>query len=210
MLIKANGRIVFAGDSITDDGRKRPIGEGLWGGQGNGFVRMVDTFLAVDYPDMNIRCTNMGESGNTSTELLARWECDVNDLNPDLVVLCIGVNDVWRQFDCPACPDYAVTPEDYEDNLNKAADMTKAKMLWLTPYYLETNLADPMRKRMDEYGAAMKKVAAERGITCVDLQYEFDGYLKHRHPSYITWDRVHPGWIGSLIIARAVLKALME
>lgn len=210
MLLKANERIVFAGDSVTDDGRKRPIGEGLWEGTGKGFVRMVETFLAVDYPDLNIRCTNMGESGNTSRDLLDRWEHDVVALKPDLVVLCIGVNDVWRQFDCPACPDYAVSPEEYEANLYKMADRTEAKMLWLTPYYLEPNRTDSMRKRMDEYGAVMKKVASKRGILCVDLQKEFDEYLKHRYPAYITWDRVHPGWAGSLIIARAVLKELTK
>lgn len=208
MLIKENQRIVFAGDSITDDGRKRPIGEGLWGGTGNGYVRMVETFLAVDYPELNVRCTNMGEAGNTSADLLERWDRDVNGLKPDIVVLNIGVNDVWRQFDCPGFPDYAVSPKEYEANLNKMADKTSAKQIWLTPYYLETNRADSMRARMDEYGAIMKKVAAQRGIPCIDLQKEFDKFLQHRYPAFITWDRVHPGWTGSLIITRALLKQL--
>lgn len=208
MILKENQRIVFAGDSITDDGRKRPIGEGLWGGTGNGYVRMVETFLAVDYPELNVRCTNMGESGNTSDDLLERWDSDVNGLKPDIVVMCIGVNDVWRQFDCPGFSDYAVTPEEYEKNLNAIADKTSAKQIWLTPYYLESNLSDPMRARMEEYAKIMKKIADRRGIDCIDLQAEFDKYLKHRYPAYITWDRVHPGWVGSLIISRKVVELL--
>ena len=36
--------------------------------------------------------------------------------NPDLT-FCIGINDVWRQFDVPAMPEYACTPEEYEGNL---------------------------------------------------------------------------------------------
>ena len=210
MILKQNQRIVFIGDSITDGGRKYPIGEGLWDAAGSGFVRMVDTFLAVDYPELNIRVTNMGVSGNTSYDLLDRWEHDVSDLNPDIVVMCIGVNDVWRQFDSPASPDWAVTPKRFEINLNEMADLTKAHMLWLTPYFLEVNLSDPMRARMDEYRAIMKKVAAERGIDCIDLQNEFDTYLQKRHSSFISWDRVHPGWVGSLIISRAVLKYLAQ
>lgn len=209
MLTKGE-KIIFAGDSVTDDGRTRPVGEGLWGALGNGFVRMTDTILNVDYPELYIRCVNMGISGNTSRDLLARWESDITALNPDVVVLCIGFNDVWRQFDCPAQPDFSVSPEEYRSNLNAMAEKTTAKMIWMTPYYLEPNADDPMRKRMDEYGEICKEEAAKRGIPCIDLQAAFAEILKHRYPAYITWDRVHPGWTGSLIIARALLKELTK
>lgn len=209
-MLKKGQKIVFAGDSVTDDGRARPVGEGLWGALGNGFVRMVDTFLTVDYPQLFIRCVNMGISGNTSKDLLGRWDTDVNALNPDLVVMCIGFNDVWRQFDCPAQPDFAVTPEEYRKNINEMADKTSAEMLWMTPYYLEPNENDAMRKRMDEYGAICKEEAAKRGIPCIDLQAEFADILKYRYPAYITWDRVHPGVTGSLIIARAIMRELTK
>ncbi len=210
MVLKYNEKVVFAGDSVTDDGRARPVGEGLWGALGNGFVRMVDTFLTVEYPALNQRLVNMGISGNTSRDLLARWDTDVLVLNPDWVVLCIGFNDVWRQFDCPAQPECAVTPEEYRRNLSSMADKTTAKMIWLTPYYLEPNPNDLMRKRMDEYGAICKEEAQKRGIPCIDLQAEFAEILKYRYPAFITWDRVHPGWVGSMIIARALLKVLKK
>lgn len=42
----------------------------------------------------------------------------------------------------------------------------------------------------------------------VNLQRAFDDYLVYRHSSYIAWDRVHPGPIGSTIIAREFLKAV--
>lgn len=201
---------MFAGDSVTDDGRARPVGEGLWGALGNGFVRMVDTFLNVDYPELMVRCVNMGIGGNTSKDLLCRWDADILAQNPDVVVLCIGFNDVWRQFDCPAQPDFAVTPEQYRQNLAEMAKKTKAQMIWMTPYYLEPNENDPMRKRMDEYGAICKEEAAKRNVPCIDLQAEFAEILKHRYPAFITWDRIHPGWTGSLIIARALLKQLVR
>lgn len=206
MLFEKGQKIVFAGDSVTDDGRKRPVGEGLWGGLGNGFVRFVDTFLTVDYPELYLRCVNMGNAGDTSRDLLARWDMDVTALNPDWVVLCIGFNDVWRQFDSPCQPDHAVPPDEYRSNLNAMADKTQAKMIWMTPYYLESNENDPMRRRMDEYGAIIKEAAAKRNIPCVDLQQAFAEILKHRYPAFITWDRVHPSWVGSMIIARAFLN----
>lgn len=210
MILKAREKIVFAGDSVTDDGRARPVGEGLWGALGNGYVRMFDTMLTVQYPKLCVRCVNMGVSGNTSRDLLARWETDVTALNPDRVVLCIGFNDVWRQFDCPAQPDFAVTPEEYRKNLNAMAERTRAEMIWMTPYYLETNVHDAMRARMDEYGAICKAEAQKRGIPCIDLQAAFEEILKYRYPAYITWDRVHPGWTGSYVIARALMEEVKK
>ena len=208
MLCFENGdRIVFTGDSVTDAGRGRPVGEGLWEGVGNGYVRSIDTFLNVCYPENLYHISNTGTSGNTSRDLLARWDTDVLALQPDWVSVCIGFNDVWGQFDSPALP--YVTVEEFEANLREMIARTKDKvkgMIFLTPYYMEPNPEDSMRKKMDEYGAVVKKVTAEAELPCIDLQKEFCDYLQYRHSSYLMWDRVHPGWIGSLIIARAFLR----
>lgn len=206
MIFNKNAKIVFVGDSVTDDGRERPVGEG--NGLGNGYVKLIDTFLSVDYPELNLRIVNMGISGNTSRDLLARWETDVNALNADWVVVQIGINDVWRQFDSPVCPEQSVLPDEYEANLNGICDNTKAKLIFMTPYYLEANTNDAMRKRVDEYAAICKKVANARNITVIDLQAAFENILLYRYPAYITWDRVHPGRIGSMIIARAFLNKI--
>lgn len=207
MIFKKDDKIVFAGDSVTDDGRARPIGDGEQYEVGNGFVQMIAMYLAVDYPELNLRCINMGIGGNTSRDLLCRWDNDINALRPDWVVMMIGANDVWRQFDSPCRPERAVLPDEYRKNLGAIADRTKAKTIWLTPYYLEPNENDAMRATMDEYRAIMKEVAAERGIPVVDTQEAFAHILKYRYPAYITWDRVHPNKIGSMILARAFLKA---
>lgn len=208
MLLKNGEKIVFAGDSVTDDGRARPIGEGNAQKLGNGYVRLIDCFLNVDCPEQLFHLVNMGISGNTSRDLLARWDTDINALSPDWVILCIGFNDVWRQFDSPAIPEWAVSPQEYAENLRRMAENTKAKMIWMTPYYLESNTEDAMRKRMDEYGGIMKEIAAEKGIPCIDLQKKFERLLKYRYSAYITWDRVHPGAVGCVVIARAFLETV--
>lgn len=116
----------------------------------------------------------MGISGNTSRDLLARWDADVNALDPDYVVVLIGINDVWRQFDSPARPEASVSPEDYEANLNAICDKTKAKLIFMTPYYLEPNKNDAMRKRTDEYASICKQIAEKRNIPVIDLQAAFE------------------------------------
>lgn len=102
MIFQKNQTIVFIGDSVTDDDRARPVGEGLWEALGKGYVKLIDTFLQVDYPELNLRVINMGIGGNTSRDLVGRWDTDVTALDPDYVVVQIGINDVWRQFDSPS------------------------------------------------------------------------------------------------------------
>lgn len=211
MLFKSGETILFTGDSVTDAGRKRPIGEGLWEGVGNGYVRQIDNILNVAYPENLYHIVNTGISGNTSKDLLARWQTDVLDIKPDYVSVCIGFNDVWRQFDEPASQYKHILLDEYEQNLRKMIELTKDNVkgvIFMTPYYMEANEADLMRKKMDEYGKIVKELAKQHSLLCIDLQKEFNEYLKYRHSAYIMWDRVHPGNIGSLIIARAFLRAV--
>ena len=81
--------------------------------------------LSTWYPEVYLRVTNSGVSGNTSRDLLQRFDSDVVALNPDWVSICIGINDVWRQFDSPAIPDGQVMPEEYEANLEKTDSVSK-------------------------------------------------------------------------------------
>lgn len=171
LKLKDRERIVFAGDSVTDAGRAYPVGDGP-NGLGSGFVRAIDTMLNAFYPQFMFDIINAGINGNTTRDLLARWDRDVIALKPDRLVICIGINDVWRQFDYPCNPDRHVLPEEYEANMRKLIESAKEsvpEILLLTPYYMEPNAADTMRARMDEYGAIVKRLAKEYSLPCIDL-----------------------------------------
>lgn len=209
MLFENMERIVFAGDSVTDMNSTRPVGEGLFENVGRGYVRIVENMLNTWYPDVKVRVTNSGISGNTSRDLRERFKRDVIDLNPDWISICIGINDVWRQFDSPAIQDSQVMPEEYEENVESMILSVKNKVkgiFLMTPYYMEPNSEDWMRKKMDEYGEICKRLAEKHGCILVDLQEAFNHYFRYRHSSYIAWDRVHPNQIGATIIAREFLK----
>ncbi len=212
MYLEKNDFILFTGDSITDAGRKRPMGEGLWEGIGGGYVREIDNLLNAFYPDLNIRISNTGISGDTSRILKCRWHQDVLAHEPDWLCFCIGVNDVWRQFDEPALTYQHIMPEEYEDNIRQlletAKPVVKKGIIAMTPYYMEPLKKDPMRARMDEYGAICKRQAEQWGVPCIDLQQIFDRYFKHRHSSYISWDRVHPSGAANILIAKAFLEKI--
>ncbi|MBQ9785342.1 MAG: SGNH/GDSL hydrolase family protein [Clostridia bacterium] len=209
MIFENGDRIVFAGDSVTDMGSANPVGEGLFDNVGHGYVRMVENLLAACYPERCIRVTNSGISGNTTRDLLARFERDVVSLNPDWVSICIGINDVWRQFDVPAFTDWAVPLDEYEENLCKMVEAVKDRVkgvFLLSPYYIEPNRADAMRARMDEYVAAMARVAEKYGCTFVNFQQMYEDYCAVRHSSFIAWDRVHPNEKGAVLMAREFLS----
>ena len=72
MLFQDMDRIVFAGDSVTDMGSVNPVGEGLFENLGHSYVRVIENLLAALYPEVHLRITNSGISGNTSRDLLAR------------------------------------------------------------------------------------------------------------------------------------------
>ena len=208
---KAQTKIVVMGDSISDCGRTKPVGEGLFGALGRGYVSLFDAMAQVDHPEWGLRVVNMGIDGNTSRDLLARWETDVNAQAPDLVAVLIGINDVWRQFDSPFQPETHVLPDEYAANLRQIARQQAQhsyRLVFLSPFFLEPNTQEPMRARMDEYGALMREVATENGIPFVDLQQAFAGLLQNFYPGYLTWDRVHPSEPGQLVIARKLMGAV--
>ncbi len=211
MIIGDGDRIVFTGDSVTDAGRGRPIGEGLHAGVGSGYVRQIENLLNVLYPERRFFITNTGCSGDTSRELKARWQNDVMNLKPDWVSVMIGVNDVWRQFDSPGITTCHVYPDEYRSNLcemlERTLPMVKGVIL-MSPFYMEPQREDRMRQRIDEYIKICEEVAKKYTCHYINMQQPFDDYLVYRHSSYIAWDRVHPGNIGSLIIAREFLKAI--
>ena len=210
MIFKDMQRIVFAGDSVTDMGSAQPVGEGLFDNVGRSYVRVVENMLAAYYPEVRIRVTNSGISGNTSRDLLARFQRDVVDLKPDWVSICIGINDVWRQFDSPAMPDMAVLPEEYEKNVEKMIKMVKGKtegIFLLSPYYMEPNRQDAMRARMDEYVDICRRLAKKYDCIFIDFQRLYEDYCKVRHSTFIAWDRVHPNQVGATLMARAFLEA---
>jgi len=50
-----NAKLVMIGDSITDCGRARPIGEGIFDAIGKGYVAQVEALLSSTYPKRQIR-----------------------------------------------------------------------------------------------------------------------------------------------------------
>ncbi|MFC0214746.1 SGNH/GDSL hydrolase family protein [Paenibacillus chartarius] len=210
MKLEKGSKLVMIGDSITDCGRNRPVGDGF-NALGSGYVAIVNAMLQSGYPELGIRVINMGISGNTVLDLKDRWYSDVLELKPDWLSIMIGINDVWRQFDTPFQTEKHVDIDTYERELRSLVRQMKPDLkglVLMTPFYIEPNRDDAMRARMDAYGAVVKRIADEEGTILVDTQAAFEPVLKHLYPAALCWDRVHPSMPGHMVLAKAFLRGI--
>ncbi len=211
MKIASNSSLLMIGDSITDSGRARPVAEAVSWDLGDGYVALIHALLSATCPEQNIRIRNMGISGNTVRDLAARWRSDVLDAKPDWLSIMIGVNDVWRQFTAPERPQDYVAFDEYAAVLEQLIRMTRPQLqglVLMTPYFIESNRADPIRVAMDRYGAAVRQLALRYDAVFVDSQAAFDRVLTAIPPLALAADRVHPNLAGHMILARAFLKGV--
>ncbi len=211
MKIAPHSTLLLIGDSITDCGRLRPIGEADGDGLGNGYVSLLHAFFRSTCPQPHVRILNMGISGNTVRDLAARWQADVLDLHPDWLSIFIGINDVWRQFDGQRQGEKPIALDEYAATLEHLVRTARPRLqglVLMTPYFIEPNRGEPMRAMMDRYGAAVRRLAESYRAVLVDTQAAFDRVLAEVHPMTLAADRVHPNLAGHMILARAFLEAV--
>lgn len=128
MKIQPNSKLLLIGDSITDCGRGRPIAESSLNALGDGHVSLLNPFFTTTVSQARLRIVNMGTSGNTVRDLAARWDSDVVALNPDWLTICIGINDVWRQFDARLQVESFVTLDEYMRTLEDLIRTTRPQI----------------------------------------------------------------------------------
>jgi lysophospholipase L1-like esterase len=205
MFFEQRKKIVFAGDSITDSGRRDVAIP-----YGNGYVSVIRSFLLARYPELGLTIVNKGVSGNTVRELAARWETDVIAERPDYLSICVGINDVIRQFD--SNNSTAVYPDEYRNTLRslikRAQETSGARLILMTPYMIETDRNKPVRKQLDAYGAIVTALAGELFVPVVKVQDAFDNVLKYTTPTFWSDDQFHPNGPGHAVIAQAFLKVV--
>lgn len=198
--------VMFTGDSITDCDRARPVGNGF-GKMGSSYVSRIFVDTWADFPTHNIHYLNSAISGNTTKMLLDRFDTDILAYHPDYVFIMIGVNDAWRHFDGSKFTETLISPEESGKNMEKMilkTLATGAKPVILSPYFLDRNFEDPMRKMVDEINAQYKVLAEKYNIGYIDIQSVFDEYLKTGSSYILSSDRVHPKSVGISIIARTI------
>ena len=200
---------MFTGDSITDVGRARPVGDKA-GTLGDSYVGNIFVQMWAKDPKAGVKIMNTATSGDTSRSLRARLESEVICYDADYLFMMIGINDCWRQFDSLTEADTAPTDDEYRDNveyiINRALEKGMKPVL-VSPYFLELWKEDPMRMRCDRLNAILRELAKKYSLHYIDVQAEFDKYLTRQSSYVVSGDRVHPKAIGKQIIAQTIMAS---
>ncbi|WKN30570.1 SGNH/GDSL hydrolase family protein [Porifericola rhodea] len=199
---KKRKKVIFFGDSITQAGAEKPEG------YINILKQKVDTTA--------YQLIGKGISGNKVTDLEKRVKKDVLKLNPDVVFIYIGINDVWHFYE----PEGAVGTkiERYESGLRKLTNELNAqniRTILCTPTVIgeEPSFDGEINHELEKYAEIVRKVAKETDSELCDLRTAFKDYIKQNNPSaansgILTTDRVHLNDKGDKFVAELFSKYL--
>lgn len=201
-------KVMFTGDSITDCGRGRPLGEITT--LGGSYVSKIYIEMWAKDIESNVHIMNTATSGNTSRQLRERWESEVLAYPADYIFIMIGINDCWREFEAPIVLPSSVSPEEYAENMEymiKAAIEKGSKPVIISPYFLEMSKEDPMRKKCDKLNQILVSLCEKYTLPYIDIQAMFDKFMEKKHSYVLSGDRVHPNPIGAQMIANAITES---
>ena len=142
-VIKTGDKLVFMGDSITEFGKNRT----------HGYVNLVVKGLAAN--GINPTWVGVGIQGDTSGDMLARFDRDVVAENPDVVTISAGVNDCWFN---------KVTYEQF--CTNELAMVAKVKAAGAKAVLLSPTTAGGETDRDDirRFAAGVREIADDEGL----------------------------------------------
>ena len=192
-------KIVFFGDSITQMG----VSPG-------GYIRLIDTMIQKEGLKDNYELIGAGIGGNKIYDLYLRLETDVLERNPDIVVIYIGVNDVWHKMTGGTGTDYDKFGKFY-DAVVKKIKASGAKIVLATPAAIgeRTDYSNQQDGDLNLYCNWIRKYAADNAFQLVDLragliEYNLKHNSKNDEKGILTSDRVHLNPTGQQFVADAM------
>jgi len=198
MEIQPNDTILFQGDSITDAGRDKSNGAGL----GTGYPLLVASRLQSLVPELELTFLNRGNSGDRTKDLLSRWKKDCIALNPDVLSIMIGVNNVWRRYDS----DDPTPADQFEKEYRMLLDQARAggvrEIVILEPFVLEVNSSlRGFRDDLDPKIDICRRLAREFHASYIPLDGILNAASTRIAPEYWAADGIHPTVAGHGLIA---------
>jgi lysophospholipase L1-like esterase len=192
-------KIVFFGDSITE-----------MGVQAGGYVSIVKKSLDSTKYDI----TGAGIGGNKVYDLYLRLEDDVLSKNPDVVVIYVGVNDVWHKQSSGTGTDQNKFVKFYQALIKKIS-ATGAKIILCTPAVIgeKKNGGNELDQELDKYAGEIRKLATEHHLPLADLRSVFTAYDQANNPQdvakgVLTTDGVHLNDKGNQLVAAQLLPLI--
>ena len=204
---KGRRRVLYIGDSITDSGWGLSGGSALQTSQrnltdmghilGHGYAMLCGAWLQSNYDTVEYEVLDRGISGNTLANLNTRWQQDVIDLNPDVLSVLIGTNDIneYLQDDQTGDFDYDAWETMYRNLLNMMKlKNPNVKLVLGAPFVGRKSKNYETRKNMvAECALRVKKIAGDMGATYIAFDELFENLADNQpNEAYWIWDGIHP------------------
>ncbi len=202
-LPQKKNKVIFFGDSITQAAIKP-----------NGYITVISELAKKEGKEDQYEFEGAGISGNKVYDLYLRMETDVLAKNPDVVLIYIGVNDVWHKASSGTGTDADKFEKFYTAIINKLKSKNIRTIL-CTPAAIgeRTDFSNQQDGDMNRYSNIIRNLAKNNNLPLIDLRQIFLDHNKQNNPEnkesgILTTDRVHLNDLGNRVVAEAMWKVI--
>lgn len=211
-------RVVFIGDSVTDGGWGRSCDKGRASSErnqtdlnhiyGHGYMMLCASYYEASQPERDFRFFNRGISGDDLSRIEARWDDDVTALQPDVLSMLVGINDVYLHMRNHAGEefDFAGWESRYRALMERARKANPDLRIMLgTPFIArverrnESADYDRCEAAVWRLAEIVARIAADYDAVALRYDELFAG-LELMHPdvpvTHWIWDGIHPTMAG--------------
>jgi len=196
-------RVIFFGDSITQQGVEP-----------GGYITRIDSMCKLENKSSQFEFIGSGIGGNKIYDLYLRMDDDVLSKNPDVVLIYIGVNDVWHKTSYGTGTDPDKFEKFYNAIIKKLKDRNITVML-CTPAVIgeKTDFTNQQDGDMNKYSEIVRNIAKQNNLPLVDLRQKFLDYNKqynteNKEQGILTKDRVHLNAKGNQLVADEMWRVI--
>jgi len=196
-------KVIFFGDSITQAGV-----------QAGGYIVRVDSMSKLEGLGDKYEFIGAGIGGNKVYDLYLRMENDVLAKTPDVVIIYIGVNDVWHKSTSGTGTDADKFEKFYQAIIDKLK-VKSIKIILSTPAAIgeKIDFSNPQDGDMNEYSNIIRRIASKNNLALVDLRKAFLDHNLKNNPAnkdrgILTTDRVHLNAKGNQLVAEEMWRVI--
>ncbi len=197
-------KIIFFGDSITQMGISP-----------NGYITKMKEMLQTQSIS-NYDLVGAGIGGNKVYDLYLRMDEDVISQSPDIVVIYVGVNDVWHKSSFGTGTDADKFEKFYRALIKKLQD-NNIKVMLCTPAVIgeKKDFTNQQDGDLNKYSSIIKSIGKDLQLPVCDLRTLFINYYATHNPDdldkgILTTDGVHLNDAGNQMVAEQMWNILKD
>lgn len=196
-------RIIFFGDSITQAG----VGK-------TGYITKMAEMLGTLGLASKYELIGAGIGGNKIYDLYLRHEDDVIAKKPNIVIIYVGINDVWHKTTSRTGTD-ADKFERFYNALIKRLQKANIQVVICTPTVIgeKYDVTNENDGDLNAYSNIIRKIATDNQCKLIDLRkafltYEEKNNIENKASGILTTDRVHLTEAGNQFLAETMWETI--